>query len=88
MALLITVKEEAEAKLGVGVQLYPTERAKYLPPHVQLNLISKAGKTLQSVQAREQDNYIQLKPFKGQLGKRFGIEITLGEASIREDFEL
>ena len=88
VALLVAVKEEAEDKIGVNVQLYPTNNHQYLPPQVQLNLLSKAGKSLQSVQAREQDNYIQLKPFKGKAGKRFTIQVALGSTKIQEDFEL
>lgn len=82
------IAEETESKLGVKVQLYPTSREQYLPPQVQLTLLSKAGKILQSVRARKQDNYIQLKPFKGKLGKRFSIEIALEKAVVREYFEL
>ncbi|VEP12565.1 conserved hypothetical protein [Hyella patelloides LEGE 07179] len=88
MALLVTVKEEEENKLGVVIQLYPISGEQYLPPQVQLTLLSKAGKTLQSSQARERDNYIQLKPFKGKLGKRFSIEIALEDMKVKEDFEL
>ena len=87
MTLLLTVQEE-EDKLKTKIQLYPTSAQQYLPPQVQLNLLSKAGKTLQSVRARERDNFIQLKPFKGKLGTRFSLEIALEDAKIREDFEL
>ena len=88
IALLVTIKEEEEDKIGVNVQLYPTNQQQYLPPKVQLSLLSKAGKNLQSVQARDKDNYIQLKPFKGKAGKSFSIEIALGNSKIREYFEL
>lgn len=88
LILLVTIAEEAEEKLKVIIQLYPGSQEQYLPPQVQLTLISKAGKTLQSVQAREQDNYIQLKPFKGKLGKRFSIEIASGETMVHEYFEI
>lgn len=88
MALLITITEEADDKIEVNVQLYPTNKEQYLPPQVQLILLSKADKNLQSVQARYKDNYIQLKPFKGKPGKSFSIEIALGKSKIREYFEL
>lgn len=88
LTLLVMVKQEAEEKLGVRIQLYPASKARYLPSQVQLTLLSKAGKTLQSVRAGQQDNYIQLKPFKGKLGKRFSLEIALGNTKIREFFEL
>ena len=88
VALLVTIVQEAEEKLGISIQLHPTGGEKYLPPHLKLTLLSKAGKTLQEVQSRSHDNYIQLKPFKGELGKRFSIEVSLSDVSIKEDFEL
>jgi hypothetical protein len=87
MTLLISVREEEE-KLKTKIQLYPTNAEQYLPPAVQLNLLSKKGTALQSVQARERDNFIQLKPFKGKTGTRFSLEITLDNAKITENFEL
>lgn len=88
VALLASVIQEAEEKLSILLQLHPTSGERYLPPHLKLTLLSKAGKTLQEVQSRSQDNYIQLKPFKGETGKRFSIEVSLGDLSVREDFEL
>lgn len=88
VALLASVIEEAEEKLSILIQLHPTGGERYLPPHLQLTLLSKTGKKLQEVQSRSQDNYIQLKPFKGETGKRFSIEVSLEDVSVREDFEL
>jgi hypothetical protein len=88
VALIVNVMPEAEAKLRVLAQLYPTGGQKYLPANLKITLRSKAGKILQEVQARSQDNYIQLKPFQGKLGKRFSLEISLLEMSLRKDFEL
>lgn len=86
--LLVTVTEEASAKRRVGVQLYPTDEEKYLPPHLRLILFSKAGKKLQEIQSRGQDNYIQLKPFQGKQGTCFSIEVCMHDVCLREDFEL
>jgi hypothetical protein len=55
---------------------------------MKLMLLSKAGKTLQEVTARTQDNYIQLKTFKGEPGRKFSIKVTLGDVSVNENFEL
>lgn len=87
MTLLIAVKEEDE-KLKTKVQLYPSSTQQYLPAQVQLSLLSRTGKTLQSIQARERDNLIQLKPFKGKSGTRFSLEVALDDARIVEEFEL
>lgn len=89
VALLVNITEETEDKLGVLIQLHPTGGERYLPPYLNLTLLSKAGKTLQQVTSRCQDNYIQLKHFKGESGKCFSVEVSLGEdLKVKEDFEL
>jgi hypothetical protein len=88
VALFVNVTSEAEGKLGVLVQLHPTGEAGYLIPDLKLSLRSQTGKTLQEVAARSQDNYIQLKPFKGLPGTRFSVAIHLGSKTIEENFEL
>ncbi|BAZ40709.1 hypothetical protein NIES4101_66700 [Calothrix sp. NIES-4101] len=79
---------ESPPKISVLAQLYPLNGERFLPPNVKLILLSKAGKTLQEVTARSQDNYIQLKPFKAEQGKKFSIQVSLGDATVRENFEL
>ena len=81
---IVTISE----KINVSVQLYPMSGEKFLPQNIKLILISKAGKILQEVTSRVQDNYIQLKPFKGEPGKRFSIQFNLGNMIFREQFEL
>ena len=88
VVMLITVTQEAEEKIGISLQVYPTGGESYLPPDLKVALLSKAGKILQEVRSRPQDNYIQLKSFKAEPGKRFSIEISLGDASVTEEFEL
>jgi hypothetical protein len=87
VAMIVTITPDVEDKLRVLVQLHPTEGSQFLSPNVQLTLISRAGKVLQTVTSREQDNYIQLKPFKGKLGQRFCIEVSLNDQRIQEEFE-
>ncbi|KAB8330108.1 DUF1822 family protein [Scytonema tolypothrichoides VB-61278] len=89
VALLVNITEESDEKLGVLIQVHPMGGERYLPPSLKLTLLSKAGKTLQEVTSRSQDNYIQLKFFKGESGKRFSVELSLGEnIKVKEDFEL
>ena len=88
VALLMTVTPETSEKLGILVQLYPTVGERYLPANLRLTLLSRAGKTLQSTQSRGQDNYIQLKPFKGKLGSRFSVEVSMGNIKVTEDLEI
>ena len=87
VALLITVTPESE-DVRILVQLYPTGRERYLPVNLQLALLDKTEKILQSTRSTNQVNCIQLKSFKGKPGIRFGIEVSMGDVSVREYFEL
>ncbi|BAY85947.1 hypothetical protein NIES267_54530 [Calothrix parasitica NIES-267] len=78
----------SEEKINVLAQLYPMGGEKFLPQNIKLFLVSKAGKILQEVTSRTQDNYTQLKPFKGKTGKKFSIQISLGDMVVKESFEL
>lgn len=88
VALLVNVTLETAGKLGVLVQLHPVGANRYLMTNLKLSLRSPTGKTLQEVTARSQDNYIQLKPFKGNPGTRFSITIQFESETIEENFEL
>jgi len=88
VALLISITSEAGEKLGVMVQLHPTGTAQHLMANLKLSLRSQTGKTLQEVTSRIQDNYIQLKPFRGFPGTRFSVAIYLDGEMIEENFEL
>ncbi|AFY58574.1 Protein of unknown function (DUF1822) [Rivularia sp. PCC 7116] len=80
--------ESSQDKIHVLAQLYPMNGEKFLPQNTKLQLISKAGKVLQEVTSRIQDNYIQLKPFRGEAGKKFSIQISLEDVIVKENFEL
>ena len=88
VALLVTVVPETEDKLSIGIQVLPAGGATVLPPQLTLKLLSKLDEVLQSVQSRGQDNYIQLRSFKGKSGTRFSIELSLNGINVKEDFEL
>ena len=86
--LLVGLTPEVNEKVNIRVQLYPAKGETYLPPNLKLGLLSQSGVTLQEVESRSQDNYIQLKRFKSPAGKGFSIQVTLGDVSIKEDFVL
>jgi hypothetical protein len=88
LALIVNITQETDNRFGVLVQLHPTGGERYLPATLSLKLLSKAGKVLQEVQARSQDNYIQLRPFKGEQDKCFSLEVCFKTVHLREDFVL
>lgn len=84
--LMVTLATHADSRIEVRVQLYPFNPTSYLPAHVRLALLSTSGEVVQSVQAREQDDCIQLKRFKCMPGKRFSIQVELDGCSLTEAF--
>ena len=88
VALLVAIAPEAEQKIGILVQVHPLAGANGLPFNLKLSLLSESGATLQEVQSRTQDNYIQLKRFRGLPGECFNIQVACGDASVTESFIL
>lgn len=88
VALLIGLTRENDNKIGVRIQLHPAAGETYLPKNMKLALRSRSGKVLQELESRHQDNLIQLKRFTCPIGKKFSIEVALGNLSITEDFTI
>ncbi|NJO43006.1 MAG: DUF1822 family protein [Cyanobacteria bacterium CRU_2_1] len=88
VVLPIAVTLNSDETVNVLVQIYPGCGQSYLPPNLKLLMLSEFGEPLQEVCSRGQDNYIQLRHFKGQLGDRFSIQVALDNVSVTEDFVL
>lgn len=86
LVLLVAITPEAEEKLSISVQLHPALGELILPPNLTLQLLSDTGAVLQSIQSRNQDNYMQLKRFRGVLGECFQIQIVWGDLEMTESF--
>ena len=84
VALLVAIAPDIDHKVTILVQLHPT-KANYLPPDIKLILLSD-GSTLQSVQSRSEDNYIQLKRFRVNPGECFNIQVAFGNVTVTESF--
>ncbi|SKB13864.1 conserved hypothetical protein [Planktothrix sp. PCC 11201] len=84
--LLVGLALETEQKVGIRVQLHPTDGETYLPPNLKLSWLTDGGVMRQEVQSRNHDNYIQLKRFRLPTGKGFSIQISFRDATIKEDF--
>lgn len=82
------IAPEAEQKVGILVQVHPVGGETNLPPNLRLALLSQAGDILQDVQSRSQDNYIQLKRFRGNPGECFNIQVAFGDTYITETFAI
>jgi hypothetical protein len=85
--LMMALTPEEDDRISVKVQVRPVERSLCLPLDLTLALISAAGDRVQSVQARDQDNSIQLKQFKCPVGTQFSLQLALEEDVVTEAFQ-
>jgi Protein of unknown function (DUF1822) len=85
VVLLVAFIPEHSQQVSICVQLHPAN-GEYLPVNIKLALLLESEEIIQSVQAREQDNYIQLKRFDGEVGECFSIQVTFDSYQITENF--
>lgn len=86
VALLAAISQEAAQEVGILIQVHPVEGETYLPSNLKLSLLSQSGGILQEVESRSQDNYIQLKRFRGMPGEGFKIQVACGNVTMTETF--
>lgn len=86
MALAIAILPRADQRFAIMLRVYPTKTQPYVPEDLKLVLHDESGQTYEVV-ARSNDLYLQLK-FSGNPGERFGVQVSLGEAQITEEFLL
>jgi hypothetical protein len=84
--LSVVIEQEEDDRLSVRVQLRDAERDGILPSGLTLTMLSSAGEVVQSVEAREQDNLIQLRRFRCSAGTEFSLQISLDQVQLTEDF--
>lgn len=75
-----------DEKIEVRAQVLPWLGAAYVPPGLELSLLSMTGEILQAVYARAEDNYIQLKRFRCPPGTQFQVKVAIAEDAVIEDF--
>ncbi|WGV25561.1 DUF1822 family protein [Halotia branconii] len=86
VVLLVAFMPEDNQQVNIRVQLHPANGERYLPVNIKLALLLESESIIQQVQAREQDNYIQLKRFDGEVGECFSIQVTFDSYQIIENF--
>ncbi|MBE9178153.1 DUF1822 family protein [Oculatella sp. LEGE 06141] len=85
--MLIWLESGAGDRVAVRVRVLPVVEP-LLPANLTLSLLTETGEVLQSVQARQQDNSIQLRRFRCPVGTSFRLQVELEDAraSVSEDF--
>ncbi len=88
VVLLIAIAPDIDDKISILVHVHPANGENYLLPETRLVLLSDSGVVLQEVQSRSQDNYIQLKHFRGNYGECFSIQVAASGVSVTETFQI
>lgn len=86
-ALAVSVVPKSSDRFGVLLRVYPAGDRSYLPSDLKLILLDELGRVLREVTAREADIFLQLK-LSGKPDEKFSVCVSLGEASITENFTL
>ncbi|MDZ8092357.1 MAG: DUF1822 family protein [Nostoc sp. DedQUE05] len=86
LVLLVAIALFSQQKVEILVQIHPLSEKLYLPSNLKINLFSDAGKIIQEVVSRSNDNFIQLKRFRGDFGESFHIQVSYGNFTIKETF--
>ncbi len=87
VVLLVAIASDDTRGFSLSVQLHPA-MGQHLPSNIKLILQSESGLSLQEIQARGQDDYIQMRQFWGQTGETFRIQVSLDSVSVTEHFTL
>lgn len=86
VVLLVAITPFSEQKVEILVQLHPINGKSYLSSNLRLNLLSADGEVIQEVQSRINDNFIQLKRFRGYPGESFNVQVSDDNFMIEETF--
>lgn len=84
VALVIQLTPESNAEVGVSVQVYPGNNARYLPLGLQVIAIDESGATILEEQAESGADSIQLE-FGIEPRERFGVRLVLGNVTVTEE---
>jgi hypothetical protein len=86
LVLGLRVTTTDDYRRSISIQLFPTGDD-LLPGGITLSLeLPETAESLQTVQAGEHDNYIQLPSFCCPPGQPFRVSVQLGDAIVQEDF--
>jgi hypothetical protein len=86
LVLGIRVQTTDDHRRSISIQLFPST-ADVLPPGTTLTLgLPETEEPLQTVQAGDRDNYIQLPSFRCPLGQRFQVKVQMEDTIVQEDF--
>lgn len=88
VALLMVLNSGVDGRMGMRVQVHPAVDSHYVPTGLILSIYSNEDEILQSVQARDQEDYMRLPYFRCRPGAQFRLQITLDDDAFSETFSV
>ena len=86
VVLLMELTAEADGRVGVRAQIHPPKGRRHVPAKLTLAIYSAADELLQSIQSRQQDDYIQLPHFWCMPGTEIRLQVELDGDRFSENF--
>ena len=84
--LLVAVRQEANGLYKICIQAQPAKDAYALPENLEIRLLDTQQNLLATVEAVQDDTFIQLPYFQGQLTESFRIELAINDLCYAETF--
>lgn len=84
IALMVGILSKSDGKMLILLRAYPLKEA-HLPPELKLIVLDEAGNTVQELESRQRDDYIQFK-ITADVGDRFSVRMILNDTSFTESF--
>lgn len=86
--LLVSLTPKNDDSVQVIAEVHPTGNDQYLPHTLKLKLLAESGESLDEVESRIKDNYIQTNYFDIVSETCFSLQVSLGNIIVTEDFEI
>lgn len=85
LVLVMELATRPDGRRSVRAQVHAIESGTFLPESLRLAVLDQTGVTLLETQAREADDYMQLR-FRGSPEEQFQLQIELGDTILTEEF--
>ncbi|WP_017719549.1 DUF1822 family protein [Kamptonema formosum] len=86
VALIAAFRPKTDGEVSIRLRVEPVEEGQiYLPPNLKLTVFDESGEAFIQAESTSRDNFLQ-RGFSGPPELQFSVTISLGDASITEEF--
>lgn len=84
IALMVGILSKSDSNRLILLRAYPLKQP-HLPPALKLIVLDETGNTVQELESRQRDDYVQFK-ITADVGDRFSVRMILNDTSFTESF--